>query len=112
MTLRCSIPLFSFLLGGGIIAGWLLGSNHGFILTGVALSILLFCRGEPRNRKHAVGIICCLWLGFALGAHEAKWQNNHRQVFGDHRGQAMDIVGTVLETPLPWRDGCRFNFRV
>ena len=112
MMLRCSIPLFSFLLGGGIIAGWLLGSNHGFILAGAALSILLLYRGEPLNRKQAAGIICCLWLGFSLGAHEAKLQNHHRQVFSDHCGRAMNIVGTVLETPLPWRDGCRFNLRV
>jgi competence protein ComEC len=111
MNLRGRIPLFSFLLGGGIVGGWLFVHDHGLILASIALSILIFLKTERANRKQVVAIICCLWLGFSLGAHEAKRQNNHRQVFGDYQGRSMAIVGTVLENPSPWRNGCRFILR-
>ncbi len=113
MTFGSPLLRFPFFLGGGIIIGWYLRGRVLpvlFVLT-LLLSFFLFGRGT-KERRRMVGFLCSLMIGVLLGGGEGWIQTRHRQMLQAYHGQTVELVGTVLETPAPWRDGIRFLLRV
>lgn len=105
------VPLF---LGGGIVAGWYLRDRLLLVLFGLAVFPLFFfpCISRREERRKTVGVLFCIILGVLLGGGEGWFQTRHRQMIQVYQGQTVDLVGTVLETPAPWRNGVRFLLRV
>ena len=111
MTLGHLLLSLPFFLGGGIIAGWYLCRRLDLALFAGVLTLFLVFRFAKERRK-ALGLLGFLFLGFLLGASEGRVQTHHRQIFHAYRGQPVSLLGTVLETPAPWRNGVRFLLRV
>ena len=112
MTARPLLLWAPFFLGGGIIAGWYGGQGRTAVLFLFLFGLVLFLAGCRLGRRKGSGLLLCLLIGVVLGGAEARLHLRHRAVFGDHQGQLVEVAGTVLETPAPWRDGARFVFRV
>ncbi|HEY8391403.1 MAG TPA: DNA internalization-related competence protein ComEC/Rec2 [Capillibacterium sp.] len=102
-----------FSLGAGIVAGWYLRNYALLILLvlTVLLSPFLSGRGPEEGRKR-VGFLCFFILGLLFGSGEGWRAARQRQLIQVYQGRTVDLVGTVLETPAPWRGGVRFLLRV
>ena len=112
MISRSPLLWAPFFLGGGIITGWYGGRWCTALLLLCIFGLLLFLGGWCLGRRKGTGLFLCLLLGVILGGAEAKLHLRHQAVLGDHQRQLVAMVGTVLETPAPWREGLRFAFRV
>ncbi|HHT04701.1 MAG TPA: DNA internalization-related competence protein ComEC/Rec2 [Hydrogenispora sp.] len=112
MISRCPLLWAPFFLGGGIITGWYGRHWSAAVLLLLIFGLLLFLGGWRLRRRQGTGLLLFLLIGVILGGAEAKLHLRHRAVLADHQGQLVALVGTVLETPAPWRDGLRFAFRV
>lgn len=112
MTSRSPLLWAPFFLGGGIITGWYSGCWRTAIFLLIVIGLVLFLGGWRFQRRKGTGLVFCLLLGVILGGTEAMLHLRYRAVLDDHYGQLVEVAGTVLETPAPWREGLRFVFRV